>query len=144
MGCYGLGIGRILASIIEQNNDENGIIFPSSIAPYEVCLVLIDSKDELQNKIANQIYDELKNKGVDVLLDDRDERPGVKFKDMDLIGIPLRITIGKKVNDNLVEFKERIQNFFKFEGKIFRIFSFFDVCSNSCFGNCSVLYFLTN
>ncbi len=108
MGCYGLGIGRILASIIEQNNDENGIIFPSSIAPYEVCLVLIDSKDELQNKIANQIYDELKNRGVDVLLDDRDERPGVKFKDMDLIGIPLRITIGKKVNDNLVEFKERI------------------------------------
>jgi len=107
MGCYGLGIGRILASIIEQNNDESGMILPMSIAPFEVSVVLIDSKDEEQVRIAENIYNELKELGIDVLFDNRDERPGVKFKDMDLIGIPLRITVGKKINDNLVELKER-------------------------------------
>ena len=112
MGCYGLGIGRILASIIEQNNDENGIIFPLSIAPYQVCIVVIDMKNEEQVNIANKLYEDLKSKGIDVLLDDREERPGVKFKDMDLIGIPLRITVGKKVTDNIVEVKERTNSEF--------------------------------
>ena len=107
MGCYGIGIGRILASVVEQNNDESGIIFPTSIAPYQIALVQIDMNDEKQTTIANKIYEELKSNGIDVLYDDREERPGVKFKDMDLIGIPYRITIGKKVSDNLVEFKER-------------------------------------
>lgn len=107
MGCYGIGIGRILASIIEQNNDDYGMILPASIAPYEVAIVLINDKDELQVEVANKLYEELKNSGIDVLLDNRDERPGVKFKDMDLIGIPIRINVGKLVSDGKVEFKER-------------------------------------
>lgn len=107
MGCYGIGIGRILASVIEQNNDSSGIIFPTSIAPYQVSIVQIDMKDENQSLVSNKIYEELKSQGIDVLYDDREERPGVKFKDMDLIGIPYRITVGKKISDSLVEFKER-------------------------------------
>lgn len=107
MGCYGIGIGRILASIIEQNNDESGMILPMNIAPYQVALVQIDMKSEEQTNIANKIYEELKALGIEVLYDDRDERPGVKFKDMDLIGIPARITVGKKISEGLVEFKER-------------------------------------
>ena len=113
MGCYGIGVGRILASIIEQNNDENGMILPMSISPFEVSIVLIDGKDEQQLTIANNIYNELKDAGIDVLLDDRDERPGVKFKDMDLLGIPLRITVGKKINENVVEVKERTNKEFE-------------------------------
>ena len=113
MGCYGLGVGRVLASVIEQNNDENGMILPMSIAPFEVSIVLIDSKNEEQTKLANELYTRFKEKGVDVLLDDRDERPGVKFKDMELIGIPLRITIGKKAGDGIVEVKERTGSSFK-------------------------------
>jgi len=112
MGCYGLGIGRVLASIIEQNNDESGMILPMSIAPFEVAIVVIDTKDEEQVKVSETLYNELKNNGIDVLLDNRDERPGVKFKDMDLIGIPFRITVGKKVSDNIVEIKERTQKEF--------------------------------
>lgn len=110
MGCYGIGIGRILASVVEQNNDESGIIFPTSIAPYEVSIIQIDMNDEKQSEVANKIYEELKKQGIDVLYDDRDERPGVKFKDMDLVGIPYRITVGKKIVDNNVEFKERKTN----------------------------------
>ena len=113
MGCYGIGVGRILASIIEQNNDESGMILPMSIAPFEVSIVIIDTKDEEQVKVAEELYTKLKNIGIDVLLDNRDERPGVKFKDMDLIGIPLRITIGKKINENLVEIKERTKKEFR-------------------------------
>lgn len=113
MGCYGIGVGRILASIIEQNNDENGIILPMSIAPFEVSIVLIDSKNEEQVNLANELYTNLSQNGVDVLLDNRDERPGVKFKDMELIGIPLRITVGKKASDNIVEVKERTAKEFK-------------------------------
>ena len=113
MGCYGLGVGRILASIIEQNNDDFGMILPMNIAPYQVCIVLIDAKDEIQVKESERIYNELKSLGVDVLLDNRDERPGIKFKDMDLIGIPLRITVGKKISDNFVEVKERTAKEFK-------------------------------
>jgi len=113
MGCYGIGPGRILASIIEQNNDENGMILPMNIAPYEVAIVLIDSNDEKQTEFANNLYEELKSNGIDVLLDDRNERPGVKFKDMDLIGIPLRINVGKKINEGMVEFKERTSKEFE-------------------------------
>lgn len=107
MGCYGIGIGRILASVIEQNNDDKGIIFPLSIAPFKVSIVIVDTKNEEQLSIANKLYDELKNNNIDVILDDRDERVGVKFNDMDLIGIPLRITVGKKLTDGLVELKQR-------------------------------------
>ena len=107
MGCYGIGPGRVLASIIEQNNDENGMIFPLNIAPFQVALVQIDMKNEEQTKVAEKLYEELTNAGVEVIYDDRDERPGVKFKDMELIGIPLRITVGKKIVDNQVEWKER-------------------------------------
>ena len=107
MGCYGIGTARCMASVIEQHHDENGIIWPASIAPYTVCIVLINSKDDSLVKIAGDIYDNLSKNNVDVLLDDRDERPGVKFKDMDLIGIPIRITVGKKANEGTVEFKTR-------------------------------------
>lgn len=107
MGCYGIGPGRILASLIEQSNDENGLVLPMNIAPYQIALVQIDMKNEEQTKIANEIYDKLTAAGIEVIFDDRDERPGVKFKDMELIGIPARIVVGKKITDNLVEFKER-------------------------------------
>ena len=113
MGCYGIGAGRILASVIEQNNDEHGMIFPVNIAPYEVCIVLIDNKDSKQVEVAEKIYQNLKQLEIDVLLDNRDERPGVKFKDMDLIGIPLRLTVGKKIENNLIEVKERISEDYK-------------------------------
>lgn len=107
MGCYGIGVGRILASIIEQNNDEHGMILPMNVAPYQVSLVQIDMKSEEQSEVAEKIYQDLLSKGIEVLFDNRDERPGVKFKDMDLIGIPLRITVGKKIQDGMVEFKVR-------------------------------------
>lgn len=107
MGCYGIGAGRIIASLIEQSNDENGMILPMNIAPYQIGLVQIDMKNEEQTKIANEIYDKLTAAGIEVIFDNRDERPGVKFKDMELIGIPARIVVGKKITDNLVEFKER-------------------------------------
>ena len=110
MGCYGIGPGRILASIIEQNNDENGMILPLSIAPFKVAICLLNTEDENSIKVANELYDNLNKQGIDTLLDDRNERPGVKFKDLDLIGIPIRITIGKKINDNIVEFKLRNSN----------------------------------
>ena len=109
MGCYGIGPGRVMAALIEQNNDEHGMILPVNVAPYQVCIVLIDNKNERQVEWANKIYASLKNLGIEVLLDDRDERPGVKFKDMDLIGIPLRITIGKKIEEELVEVKKRCE-----------------------------------
>ena len=107
MGSYGIGPGRILASIIEQNNDEKGMILPLNIAPYHVALVQIDSKNDEQTKIAEKIYEELTKAGIEVIYDNRDERAGVKFNDMELIGIPLRITVGKKITDNKVEWKER-------------------------------------
>ena len=107
MGCYGIGIARVLASYIEQNHDDNGIIFNKEISPYEVCIVIANTKDEDQVRVANELYEKLVSIGVDVLLDDRDERAGVKFKDMDLIGIPKRIVVGKNINEGLVEYKER-------------------------------------
>jgi prolyl-tRNA synthetase len=97
-----------MAAAIEQNNDENGIIWPKAIAPFEVVIVPINAKNEDQLKIAEDIYEELKAKGVDVLLDDRKDRAGVKFKDADLIGYPLRITVGpKSVEEDSIELKIR-------------------------------------
>lgn len=104
MGCYGIGLGRILASVAEQKNDEYGLIWPLEIAPFKVCIVLLNQEGE---SYANKLYEELNKDGIDTLLDDRDERPGVKFNDMDLIGIPIRITIGKKYNEKVVELKLR-------------------------------------
>ncbi len=107
MGCYGIGIGRCMSAIVEQNNDENGIIWPVNIAPYKVAIVVIDIKDDEQYQAANHLYQIFKEANIDVLLDDRNERAGVKFNDMDLIGIPIRITIGKKIKEHIVELKKR-------------------------------------
>ena len=107
MGCYGIGIERIIAAVVEQNHDEKGIIWPMNIAPFKVSIVLISNKDEKQKEVAEKLYNELNELGIETMLDDRDERPGVKFNDMDLIGIPLRITVGKKVEEGQVEFKQR-------------------------------------
>ncbi|MDR0617239.1 MAG: proline--tRNA ligase [Endomicrobium sp.] len=108
MGCYGIGVTRILAATIEQSHDDNGIIWPDNIAPFEVVIVPINYAHKHTKEITNKIYRELSAKGLDVLIDDRDERAGVKFKDADLIGIPYRITIGEKsLLNNAVELKSR-------------------------------------
>ncbi len=107
MGCYGIGITRTAAAAVERHHDEFGIKWPKSIAPYLVEVIPVNTLDETQMKIATEIYEKLLSKGVEVVLDDRDERAGVKFKDSDLIGFPFRITVGKTINEGLVEFKER-------------------------------------
>ena len=107
MGCYGIGISRTAAAAVEAHYDEHGIKWPISIAPYHVTIVPVNILDELQMKVANELYEKLQNAGVEVVLDDRDERAGVKFKDADLIGFPYRITVGKTINEGLVEFKTR-------------------------------------
>ena len=107
MGCYGIGIERIIAALVEQNHDDKGIIWPINIAPFKVAIVLISNKDDKQKQVAQDLYEKFINAGIETILDDRDERPGVKFNDMDLIGIPLRITVGKKVEENQIEFKSR-------------------------------------
>ena len=108
MGCYGIGVGRTMAAAVEQNNDKDGIIWPVEIAPYHVIVVPINIKDEAVKEKAFAIYNELKKAGIEVILDDRDERPGVKFKDADLIGYPVRVVIGKKTLDNgQIEVKAR-------------------------------------
>ena len=96
MGCYGIGIGRTVAAAIEQNHDDKGIIFPRPIAPFDVIISLLDERDKELCQVADDLYSALNSQGIDVLLDDRKERPGVKFKDSELIGIPVRVTIGKK------------------------------------------------
>ncbi|MEF9967661.1 MAG: His/Gly/Thr/Pro-type tRNA ligase C-terminal domain-containing protein, partial [Longicatena sp.] len=105
--CYGFGLERCMASIVEQHNDEAGIVWPMEVAPYQVALVIVSLKDEEQVRVANELYETLKSKGIDVILDDRNERVGVKFKDMELIGIPYRITIGRGISEGNVEFRER-------------------------------------
>ena len=110
MGSYGIGVERIVAALVEQNHDEKGIIWPVNIAPYKVGIVVISDKDEKQLEIANKLYDELNKIGIDTMLDDRKERPGVKFNDMDLIGIPIRITVGKKIEEGKLELKQRTSN----------------------------------
>lgn len=107
MGCYGFGLGRAMAAVVEQHHDENGIVWPASIAPYEVAIVIVSMKDEQQVVEANKLYEELKALGIDVVLDDRKERPGVKFKDMELIGVPYRITVGRGIKEGNVEFVTR-------------------------------------
>lgn len=110
MGCYGIGITRTIAAIIEQYNDEFGIKWPRQIAPFEIAVVPVMTKDEDQLKAAEKIYTQLMDLGYDVILDDRNERAGVKFKDIDLIGIPVRITIGKKLKEGKVELKLRTES----------------------------------
>ena len=107
MGSYGIGPARAMAALAEQNADENGINWPIEVAPYQIAIVIISTKDEQQVAEAENIYEQLTRKGYEVILDDRDERPGVKFKDMELIGIPYRITVGKGIKDGKVEFKAR-------------------------------------
>ena len=107
MGSYGIGIERILTAAVEQSHDENGFWLPPSIAPFEVVVVSTNSKDEAIRKASEDISQQLESSGFDVLLDDRDERPGVKFKDADLVGIPFRINVGKKVTEDTVEVVRR-------------------------------------
>ena len=107
MGCYGIGVERTAAAVIEQHNDDNGIVWPLAIAPYHVVVVPVNIKKAEHMEAAEKIYNELIAMGVEALLDDRDERVGVKFKDSELIGIPMRITVGKDITDGKVEFKLR-------------------------------------
>ncbi len=107
MGCYGIGVTRTMAAIVEQNHDEDGIIWPVSVAPYHAVIDLLNPEDEIQRSLAEDIYGRLTRAGVETILDDRNERPGVKFKDADLIGIPIRIVVGRKAKDALVEYKLR-------------------------------------
>ncbi len=108
MGCYGIGVGRTVAAAIEQNHDENGIIFPMPIAPFQVLVTMLNPNDETVKNAAEKLYGELLEQGVETLLDDRDERPGSKFKDADLLGIPLRVTVGARgLKENQVELQQR-------------------------------------
>jgi len=107
MGCYGIGVTRTMAAVVEQHHDDNGIIWPISVAPYHVIITLMKPDDETQAKVADQIYEELLARGIEVVLDDRKERPGVKFKDADLLGIPIRITVGRGAADGMIEYKMR-------------------------------------
>ncbi|MEI5906209.1 proline--tRNA ligase [Bacillus spongiae] len=107
MGSYGIGVSRTLAAVVEQFNDEKGIVWPTNLAPFQVHLIPINIKNEDQKTVGNDLYNELKSQRFDVLMDDRQERPGVKFADSDLIGIPVRITVGKKASEGIVEVKNR-------------------------------------
>ena len=107
MGCYGIGVTRTMAAIIEQHHDDNGIIWPVAVAPYHVIITVMKPDDETQASVADDIYSRLMKAGVEVMLDDRKERPGVKFKDADLLGIPVRITVGRGAADGIIEYKMR-------------------------------------
>ncbi len=108
MGCYGIGVSRIVAAAIEQNHDDKGIIFPVPLAPFTVIIVNLGVNDEVLNGVAEKLYQDLQKAGLEVLLDDRDERPGFKFKDADLLGIPYRVTVGKNfVKNGMLEIKYR-------------------------------------
>ena len=107
MGCYGIGLARIMTSIAEQRADDMGIAWPVQIAPFEIALVVINPKDEVQKRIADQLYQTIESMGFEVIYDDRKERPGVKFKDMELIGIPVQVTVGKKAGEGMIEIKKR-------------------------------------
>ena len=107
MGSYGIGVERIITAAIEQHHDADGIIWPKSIAPFDVVVTITNTKDERLRETADKLYQDLQRAGLETLLDDRDERAGVKFKDADLIGIPYRITLGKKVADGIIELFER-------------------------------------
>ena len=107
MGCYGIGVSRLLSAVAEQNADEYGLVWPDSIAPFDVHVILVNAKKKDQLEMAEQITKDLEDSGLDVLIDDRKERAGVKFADSDLIGIPLRVTVGKKASEGIVEIKIR-------------------------------------
>lgn len=110
MGCYGIGVTRTMASIVEQYHDEHGIIWPVNVAPYHVVIIPIDYNNEEQQKVANEIYQRLNDKHYEVVLDDRNAKPGFKFKDWDLIGIPYAIIVGRRANEGVIEFKTRSTN----------------------------------
>lgn len=107
MGCYGIGVSRTMAAIVEQFNDDRGILWPTAVAPFDVHLITVNTKDEAQNALTEKLYATLKANRLDVLVDDRAERAGVKFADSDLIGLPIRITVGKKAAEGIVEVKVR-------------------------------------
>jgi prolyl-tRNA synthetase len=108
MGCYGIGISRMVAAAVEQNHDANGIVWPMSIAPFQVLLLPISYGDAKIRAATDKLYRDLHERGIEVMLDDRDERPGVKFKDADLVGIPLRVTVGAKgLEKNIFELRRR-------------------------------------
>jgi len=108
MGCYGIGVSRLISGVIEQNNDKDGIIWPLEIAPYKVMILVLDAGDKKIMELASVVYQELEKKGIEPLLDDRDERPGVKFKDADLLGIPLQVIVGKNaLKEGTLELKNR-------------------------------------
>ncbi|CAN7426751.1 proline--tRNA ligase [Rossellomorea sp. LjRoot5] len=107
MGCYGIGVSRTLAAVAEQFNDDRGLLWPTNLSPYDLHLIPINMKDEAQATLSNELYDMFKENRYEVLMDDRAERPGVKFADSDLIGLPIRVTVGKKAGEGIVEVKVR-------------------------------------
>ena len=112
MGSYSIGLDRVLAAVVEQNHDDRGIVCPISIAPFKVAIIVVNTNDEKQSDSANYLYEELRKNNISTVLDDREERVGVKFNDMDLIGIPIRVTIGNKINDGMLEIKQRKKDTF--------------------------------
>ncbi|MBV7503734.1 proline--tRNA ligase [Bacillus sp. sid0103] len=107
MGCYGIGVSRTVAAIAEQGNDDKGIVWPANIAPYQLHLIAVNIKDSIQRELSETLYQELQSNRFEVLYDDRQERPGVKFADSDLIGLPIRLTVGKKATEGIIEVKVR-------------------------------------
>jgi prolyl-tRNA synthetase len=107
MGCYGIGVSRLAQAAVEQNHDSNGICWPVAIAPFELIVVIANLQEEAQRQLAESLYDSLLAAGIDVLLDDRDERAGVKFKDADLLGIPWRVVVGRGAKEGQVELVQR-------------------------------------
>ncbi|MNO96092.1 Proline--tRNA ligase [compost metagenome] len=107
MGCYGIGISRLLSAIAEQHHDEDGLMWPAALAPYQVHILIMSVKDSEQRTVAEGLYDQLTKLGIETLIDDRDERAGVKFKDSSLIGIPLSIVVGKEASQGRVEYLNR-------------------------------------
>lgn len=107
MGCYGIGVSRLVAAIVEQHHDDKGIVWPASVAPFHVHVIPVNIRDEKQRTTAEELYRQLTERGTEVLLDDRDERPGVKFNDADLIGVPVQVIVGKRASEGLVEWKWR-------------------------------------
>ena len=108
MGCYGIGVGRLLGAAIEQNHDDNGMVLPSTIAPYDVSLVALNMRNESVAEAAQTLYDELRAAGLEALFDDRNESAGVKFNDADLIGLPIRLVVSQRnIREGVVEVKRR-------------------------------------
>ncbi len=107
MGCYGIGVSRTVAAILEQHHDENGIVWPKAVAPFDLHLLTLNAKKAEQSELGTELYASLRKAGFDVLYDDRKERAGVKFKDSDLFGLPVRIACGKKADEGIVEVKVR-------------------------------------